>query len=210
MELSRNVFFSYFSDKDLEFVMKNASVKEFSAGEIIFFQGERRSSFNILLDGFVKLYKVVNDKEFFFEIRLPYQTIGFDSACYEAENFCTAEVICKKASILTIDFNTLKEAFGGEEFFVSACFAQLRTNHRDYDNAITNCILLNAKAKEARMILQNVALFNQINNKIIANVLNIAPETLSRIITSLSSENIIRVYKKRIVDFDEERLKELL
>ena len=53
--------------------------------------------------------------------------------------------------------------------------------------------ILSSEAKVADLILNEIEIFNRVKNNEIASILNITPETLSRILGRLKKENIISI-----------------
>ena len=55
--------------------------------------------------------------------------------------------------------------------------------------------ILSSEAKVADLMIENISIFKRLKNNEIAGMLNLTPETFSRIITKLKKESIIRVDK---------------
>ena len=55
--------------------------------------------------------------------------------------------------------------------------------------------ILSSEAKVADLMIDNISIFKRLKNNEIAGMLNLTPETFSRIVTKLKKESIIRVDK---------------
>ena len=66
--------------------------------------------------------------------------------------------------------------------------------------------ILYSEAKVADLILNEIDIFNRIKNNEIASILNITPETLSRILGKLKKEKIINVKNHIVTVIDMEAL----
>jgi len=64
--------------------------------------------------------------------------------------------------------------------------------------------ILSSEAKVADLMLKKVTIFNRLKNNEIASILNLTPETFSRILTKLKKEEIIKIenHKLQILDQD--------
>ena len=62
--------------------------------------------------------------------------------------------------------------------------------------------ILSSEAKVADLILNEIDIFNRVKNNEIASILNITPETLSRILSKFKRENIIDMQNHIVSIYD--------
>jgi CRP/FNR family transcriptional regulator len=64
--------------------------------------------------------------------------------------------------------------------------------------------ILSSEAKVADLMIENISIFNRLRNNEIAGILNLTPETFSRILTKFKIESIIVVKKSdlKILNLD--------
>lgn len=77
-KILRNVnLFSELNDKELEKVSELSSLKKFSKGEVIFFDTEPYLGFYIVIEGSIKIFKIVGDgREQIIHFVYPYNTFA--------------------------------------------------------------------------------------------------------------------------------------
>jgi CRP/FNR family transcriptional regulator len=66
--------------------------------------------------------------------------------------------------------------------------------------------ILSSEAKVADLMIDNPAIFNRLKNNEIAGMLNLTPETFSRIITKFKKESIIKMEKNKLKLLNREAL----
>ena len=77
-------------------------------------------------------------------------------------------------------------------------------------NLLHQELVLNAEAKVAKFIVMHEDLFNSLRHTKIASILNITPETLSRILNKFKSSNLIKLDEKNQLTLkDEAQLSEM-
>ena len=77
-------------------------------------------------------------------------------------------------------------------------------------NLLHQELVLNAEAKVAKFIVMHEDLFNSLRHTKIASILNITPETLSRILNKFKSSNLIKLDEKnQLISKDEVQLSEM-
>jgi len=66
--------------------------------------------------------------------------------------------------------------------------------------------ILSSEAKVADLMLKKVTIFNRLKNNEIASILNLTPETFSRILTKMKKEGIIKIENHKLVILDQDAL----
>lgn len=190
-----------FQDLDEESLAK---IESFTSEEdlpkesIVFYEGDESKYLHLLLEGNIKLYKVTSsDKEvvlkFFGENELIGEVANFENLNYPA----TAESVTD-IKILKINFHKLKEVIKSNPNFSYKIITSLIKKVKNLENLVSMQIVLDAKERVAKYLCENEEKFFITKNIIVAESLNISPETLSRTLRLFKNENLIDDKKKTI------------
>jgi len=166
-------------------------IRHFSKNGIVFYEGDCSDYLHILLDGQVRLYKTSpkNSKIQIHRLNAP-ASIG-EYACLEQAPFpATCEFISEKGVIGLLHFNKVKEYLKDPEFAL-ALLKSMTNKVMLLSSLVHKETILSSEAKVADLILNETETFSRIKHNEIASILNITPETLSRILTKLKKESII-------------------
>lgn len=200
LRILKNVYlFSQITDENAEKLGKISNIKKFSKGDIIFHEGQKPENMYILLEGFVKAYKLTpKGTEIVITQFKPVSIIGevanFENIPYPA----TAEFL-SDGTVLSIDFSIFKKEFLQSPEILLSIIKSLLFKIRNLDMFITTNMIMSAEARVAKIMLETPEIFSSLKHYQIASLLNIAPETLSRILLKLKQENIIHIDDKHHV-----------
>lgn len=202
-------FFSSLNEKELKRIEEISTPKQYKKEEFLFIEGQKSQWLNIILKGAVKIYKTTpTGKEIFlhtiYPISLVAELVNFEKITYPASGLflCDSEV-------LRIDYEKFEK-----EFLLNPkiCFALLKSiSHKlkIMENIVKNELILKSDAKVAKFIFENPDFFSSNKHIQIASILNIAPETLSRVISSFKRDGLIKFDDNlNLVFIDNERLLE--
>jgi len=190
-----------FSNLDKKFhdeLRDDIYVRKFSKHGIVFYEGDCSDYLHILLDGQVRLYKTSpkNTMIQLHRLNAP-NTIG-EYACLEQVAFpATCEFISDSGTIGMLHFNKVKEYLKEPEFSL-ALLKSMTNKVMMLSSLVHKETILSSEAKVADLILNEIDIFNRVKNNEIASILNITPETLSRILGKLKKKKFINI-KNHIV-----------
>ena len=167
-------------DETLKEIAKYTSYLKLSKDNILFYEGEDSKCLYLLIKGIVKFYKTSSNNkeiiikyyhsnEFIAEVsnleHLPYPATG--------KSFTDIEV-------LKIDFGNLKHLLYSDANLALVIQTSLIKKIRNLENLILFDVVLTADERIAKYICDNTKEFFNTKRLIIAEILNITPETLSR------------------------------
>jgi CRP/FNR family transcriptional regulator len=179
---------------------ENIYIRNFSKNSIVFYEGDTSDYLHILLDGQVRLYKT-SPKDSMIQIHRLHApaTIG-EYACLEQVAFpATCEFISDGGGIIgLLHFKEVMKYLKNPEFSL-ALLKSMTNKVMMLSSLVHKETILSSEAKVADLILNEIDIFNRVKNNEIASILNITPETLSRILGKLRKSNIITV-KNHIVE----------
>ncbi len=182
--------FSALGKEHLKELQNAIHVRQYNKGSVLFYEGDQSSCMYILLGGEVKLYKT-SPKGSQLEInRLHAPSLIAEYACFESDPFPESCEFLTNGTIGLLPFNQLtpylkQGAFSAEliKSLTSRTMALFSLIHKES--------ILSSEGKVADFIIRQLSLLNRLKRNEVASILNLTPETFSRIMTKLKKEGII-------------------
>lgn len=198
MELKKIYLFENLDENIIDKLKTISSVVKLNKENVLFYEGDESKYLYILLKGIIKLYKVTSvDKElvlkYFHENELIAEVANFEEINYPA----TAQAFTN-IEVLKIDFEKFKEEILTNPKLSYLVMKSLITKIRNLENIVSMHLVLDSKERVAKYIFENGDDFFKTKNVMVAEILNITPETLSRILRVFKDENLIDTKEKII------------
>ncbi len=188
--------FSGLSDENLKALEKIAILKSFYTDEILFYEGDEPNYLYILTEGLLRLYKTDNkNNEVYLHQFVPVNMVA-EAACFEKMNYPATARFITKGQVLKINYEKFKSEFLKDPEICISLIGSLTQKVKILSNVIHKEMILNSEAKVASFIAEHHELFLTLKNNQIASIINVSPETLSRMLTKLQRESIISIDKK--------------
>lgn len=171
--------------------------RNYTSGEIIFYQGDQSDYFHFLLEGDVSLDKS-NDSGTFEVHRFRGPSMFAESATLQKIPFPATAVALSSCRILKLHrdpfLQLLQEDAGLSIAIITSLSKKVASLQRVNDqlSAPDSC------SKIVRIMMDRPDIFSTLKGKEIAKIAGISPETLSRIMTKLKKENLIIFKPRRI------------
>ena len=201
--------FSNLSPEHLSQIKDNLYVKEYSKNSIVFYEGDFNRYLYILLDGKVKLYKTTPKGNHINIHRLSAPSLIGEYACFENVAYpATCEFITDGVMGL-LPFDVVYEMLDNKDFSLEI-IKSLTAKIMLLSALIHKETILSSEAKVADIILNKPTVFERLKNNEIADILNLTPETLSRILTKFKKEGIITLKKHKLQILEPQKLEEIL
>ena len=168
---------------------------------ILFFEGDDSKYLYILVSGIIKLYKTSSSNKkivlkYFHSQELIAEVANFEQIPYPATASAFTDI-----EYLKIDFEKLKEhIYANPELFFKIQLSLIK-KIKNLEHVISFDLVLDSKQRVAKYICQNEKTFFNQKNIEIAEILNMTPETLSRILKNFKDNNFINI-KEKILDKD--------
>lgn len=207
MNLKDIPFFENLSDEKLKRLEEISFFKSYKKDDFLFFEGEKSEHLLILTQGMVKIYKTSSKNR---EILL--HTTKAISFVAELTNFneIPYPATCSfmsEGEVLKIDYAKFRSEFMSEEGICFGLIQSLTAKIRTLDQLIERQIVLNADERVVNFIMENFELFKNSKQSQIANLLNLAPETLSRMISKFKKSGFLVFDDNgKVVKFDETKV----
>ena len=197
-----------FSDLDKQFhkeLSDSIYIKKFTKNSIVFYEGDESDYLHILLKGSIRLYKTSpKGSEVQIKRMKAPDTIG-EYACFEKEPFpATCEFITDGVMGL-LHFDKVYKYLDDKEFSLGL-IKSLTSKVMILSALVHKETILSSEAKVADLMLENTAIFNRLKNNEIAAILNLTPETFSRIMSKFKKESIISVKSNTLTILNDEAL----
>lgn len=198
MELNKIYLFENLNDEEIKGIEEISSIQKLNKDNILFYEGDESKYLYILLKGEVKLYKVMpQDRELvlkhFHDNEFIAEVANFEEINYPA----TAQAITK-CEVLRIDFKAFKNQILNNSKLSYVIMKSLIKKIRNLENIVSMNLVSDTKQRVARYIYKNSDEFFKTKNIKVAEILNMTPETLSRILRVFKDEGLIDTKNKKI------------
>lgn len=198
MNIEEIYFFSNLDSKVLENIKEYSSITKYSKDNIIFYEGEDSKYLHLLIKGVVKLYKSgSNNKEivmkYFYDNELIAELSNFEQIPYPATALAYTD-----CEILKIDFEKFRKIIYSNEGLALKIQASLIKKIKNLERIISSQLVLDTHQRVAKYIVENKESFFKTKNILIAQLLNITPETLSRVLRNFKDNGYINIKDKSI------------
>jgi len=197
-----------FSDLDKKFhkeLYDSIHIKKFTKNSIVFYEGDESNYLYILLEGAIRLYKTSpKGSEVQIKRMKAPNTIG-EYACFEKEPFPVTCEFISNGTMGLLHFDKVYQYLDNKEFSLGL-IKSLTSKVMILSSLVHKETILSSEAKVSDLILENSTIFNRLKNNEIAAILNLTPETFSRIMSKLKRESIISVENHTLTVLNEEAL----
>ncbi len=207
-QLKKIEIFKNLTEVELEKIINISVIKKLSRENVLFYEGEKPKFFYVLVDGFVKFYKTdLKGNEiviqFFTQPMFLAEMPSFENIPFPA----TAISMKDESCFLLIEREKFLLLLNSDPKFGLYLIKSLSQKVRSLEQVINRNLIYDAMTKVCSFIKENPKDIVDTKHKDIAIVLNMAPETLSRILKKLKNLNII---DKKGTLLDEEKLEMFL
>lgn len=198
VELQNIVLFQDLDEETIKEIEQFTVPCELSKDNIIFYEGDESKYLYLLTSGIIKLYKTSSHhKEIILKYFHPNELIGevanFENIPYPATAKAYTDV-----ELLKIDFEKLKGIILKNPGLTYKVLTSLIKKIKNLENIVSIHLVLDSKERVAKYIHDHPDDFFATKNIEIAEILNMTPETLSRILKSFKDDGIINIKQKKI------------
>ncbi len=208
METIKNFYlFDSLSEEQFKRLQEISKVKEFTKGSIAFYEGETTDQLMILTKGILQIYKTDHKGNkivlhVFYPPTLIAEIVNFEKMPYPA----TGEFLTD-GKVILIDYKKFEQEFLKNPDVAFTIIKSLTNKIRYLEHVITNDLVLSSTARVAKFIYEHEYEFMNLKKNEIATLLNITPETLSRIITKFKKIKILEKEKNQYRVINKEGLR---
>jgi len=186
--------FSKLSDAHLNKIKKHSMVKSYSKGGIVFYEEDESNHIFVVLEGSVKLYKT-SPKGTQVQInRFTAPAVLGEYACFEEVPFPATCEFVTEGKIAHIPRDFVVDNLGDSDFALEM-IKSLTAKIMVLSSLIHKETIFSSEAKVAKLLMEKSEIFHKLKYNEIASILNITPETLSRILKKFKTEGYIEGFK---------------
>lgn len=184
--------FSNLNENELKYISNISELKTLNKDNILFYEGDSSDHFYALLEGNLKLYKTGTK---FNEIVLHYftkPTLIAEMATLEGINFPASAVATKDDTLVAvINKEKFMNILKSDTDFSFHIIKSLTKKIKNLEVAINRNLIFDATSKVCSLIEEDPTYLTTHKNIEIANILNMAPETLSRVLGKLKKVGVL-------------------
>ena len=197
--------FSALSPSHIKELYNQTHIKHFTKDSIVFYEGDESTYLHILLEGSIKLYKTTPKGTQIQINRLAAPEFIGEYACFEQQPFpATCEFVTNGVMGL-LPFDVVYKHLSNPNFSLE--IIKSLTGKVGLLSALVHKeTVLSSEAKVADLMTQKLSLFHRLKNNELASILNLTPETFSRIMTKFKKEGIIVVESQTVKILNEDAL----
>ncbi len=201
--------FSELTEEQLKSVYTQMQVRQYSKDSIVFYEGDEGEFLYVLLEGTVKLFKT-----------------SPKGTTIHMHNFVAPEIValfptleripfpatCEFLTDGTMGLLPLDKLYGclNNTKLALSLISSLLKRMKILAELLHKETIYSSEAKIADFLLNNASVFERLKNNEIASILNMTPETLSRILTKLKKEEVIIIKDHVVTVLDEDALREIV
>jgi CRP/FNR family transcriptional regulator len=196
--------FSKLSDHHIAEIKENAIIRSYTKESIVFYEGDKGGYFYVIVEGTVKLYKTSPKGSQIQINRLDSPAIVGEYACFEKMPYPATCEFVTDGKVAMIPYSLIYKHLGEADFSLEI-IKSLTSKIMVLSALVHKETIFSSEAKVAKMLLENCEIFSKLKYNEVAAILNLTPETLSRIFKKMKKENIIEVnsnHSVKILDYD--------
>jgi len=189
--------FSALTGVHLKELYAQTHTKQFAKDSIVFYEGDESKYLHILLEGSIKLYKTTPKGTQIQINRMAAPALIGEYACFEKQAYpATCEFLTDGVMGL-LPFEFVYRHLGNPSFSLEI-IKSLTGKVALLSALVHKETVLSSEAKVADLMVQKLPLFHRLKNNEIASMLNLTPETFSRILTKFKKEGIICIKNQKV------------
>lgn len=184
-------FFKDLSDADIEKLESISILKKYKKGEFLFMEGEESKWLHLLIKGSLKLYKMSPKGREIFMHQFSGMSFVAELANFENIKFPATALFTTGGEVVKIDYEKFQAEFLSNPQVSLGIIKSLSHKLKIASELIHQELVLSSEAKVARFLVNHTDLFDSLKHIKIASILNITPETFSRILAKFKSQNLV-------------------
>lgn len=206
--LSSLNFFSSLKEEELDLLASFSSVSSYTNGYVIHYEKQESGLLLFLLDGVAKAYKIDkhNNEIFLHYIYAPSLISDISNLKKEKLLSFSNVSLVEDSKVLAIDYKKFKEFFLAKGDLCIEFVNEMIGKSNQLQSLINREFIFSSVAKVAMMLHDDLDMFNSLKRSEISLILNIQPETLSRVLNRLKRDDIIDSKNAKIIVLNKEAL----
>ncbi len=176
-------------------------VHQYPKGCVLYYEEDVNNKIFFLVEGLLKTYKVDRcDNEIFLSYIYKNRLISEISSLSGNKIYCYANTeFVEESVVLEINYALFKEHFIQTGLLTDKFIEEILNQTRELHCIINRELIFDATSRVTYMLYNDLVTFNKFKRHEVSSMLNIQPETLSRILNKLKRQNIIEFDKSDII-----------
>ncbi|MBN2895861.1 MAG: Crp/Fnr family transcriptional regulator [Campylobacterales bacterium] len=201
--------FAALNDDDLKMLGGISRFVAYTSGSVLFYEGSQSKKLFVLIEGIVKAYKTdMRENEIVLHHFCPVSLVAEMANLRHIPYPATAE-FQTEGVVLEIDYPLFERDFLRNPDIAFAFITSLSHKIKYLDNIITNRLSLDATSRVAKFLYEHGTASGSTKRAMIATILGLTPETLSRSLKKLKMLGLISDEGKYFSILNKEGLREL-
>ena len=180
-------------------------VKNYKKDSIVFYEGDKSDYMYIVLEGSVKMYKTTPKGNQIHINTLKAPSLIGEYACFEQQPFPATCEFVSDGVMGMLPFATIMELLNNRDFAYEI-IKSLTGKVMLLSTLVHKETVLSSEAKVADILIHKPNIFERLKNSEIASILNLTPETFSRILAKFKKEKIITLTNHQLDILDRDKL----
>lgn len=204
-------FFSNLEDSYISILQDISQLHSYESDYILYYEKEQNQNIFFLLDGLARAYKIDKfNNEIFLYYIYPNSVVSDISniANNTLLSFSNVKII-ETSLLLAINFKKFKEIFLDSGYLCGEFSNEVMKNSLRLQQLINREFIFNSVSKVAMMLHKDLEIFNKLKRSEISLILNIQPETLSRVLNRLKRDRIVDSVGGDIIILNQDSLRAL-
>ncbi len=196
--------FSKLSEKHLSILEKNTTIRSFVKDSIVFYEGDQGNHLYVVVEGTVKMYKTTPKGTQIQINRFEAPAVVGEYACFERAPYPATCEFISDGKIAMVPYEFIYRFLNNVDF-CTEIIKSLTSKIMMLSSLIQKETIYSSEAKVAKILLEDSEIFSTHKYNEVASILNLTPETLSRIFKKMKKENIIEVsrhHEIKILDYN--------
>ena len=208
-DLQNIPLFSKLTQEQISELQSHMHIHQYEKDSILFYEGDKSKYLQILIDGVVRLYKTTpkGTQLHMHNFEAP-EVIGLFASLEKIPFPATCEFL-GDGTVGLLPLDKIYDCMKDVDFSISLVSA-LAKRMKLLADLLHKETIYSTEAKIADLILNNPSVFERLKNNEIASILNMTPETLSRILTKMKKEEIITIQKHVLTILNEPALYKII
>ncbi|MDX1808781.1 MAG: Crp/Fnr family transcriptional regulator [Sulfurospirillaceae bacterium] len=182
--------FKELSDEEIDYLANISILRSFSKDSIIFYKDDEAKFLHVLIEGSVKIYKSTqkNNEIVLKIIKKP--SLIAELSNFKHMNYPSNCATMSESKILLVDYEKFEEYILKNPSYMRRFMDSLAQSVVDL-NRVVSTLTLDATSKVAKYIYESEIDFKTNTHAQTAALLNITPETFSRVIRKLKDDEVL-------------------
>ncbi len=192
LKLKEIPLFSRLDEKYMSELQSQMLIRSYDKNSLVFYEGETSEYLYILLEGDVRVYKTTPKGSQIHMHNFSAPEIIALIAIFEEIPFPASCEFLTEGKVGLLSMSKIKKCMQNADFSISLVSA-LTKRMKLLSKLLHKETVYSSEAKIADLIVRNKSIFEHLKNNEIASILNMTPETFSRILTKLKRKKFITI-----------------